>query len=247
VLVQLCATRPGVTIVLCLDELDACLEHQETPEPERHKIAALVNALTEADGLPIRLLCTTIRPPEQVADGILAPLLSRAAQICLRPFTRADLDEMLSELAQAHLGLQLSNADLALLYRQSGGWPFFAKLLLACLGETEPGDDRLTRAFDLAARHSVVGEAMEHIFRNYFDRHEKALVIALAGQHGTLAAEQIAQLGPQAARAADRLTARNFLQTDATGSYSFRIGMLAAWFRQWSKYEEMAETYRSVE
>ena len=45
VLEQLCNSLAGETVVLCLDELDACLEHQETPAPERGKILGLVNAL----------------------------------------------------------------------------------------------------------------------------------------------------------------------------------------------------------
>lgn len=248
VLGQLCAAAPGTTIVLCVDELDACLEHQETPEIERRRIAALVNALAGAlDGpsnLPIRLLCTMIRPPERLPGG-LAPLLRHARQVHLPPFSRPDLDEMLSELAQAHLGLQLSEDDLALLYRQSGGWPFFAKLLLVSLGKTEAGADRLERAIEAAARYGVVGEAVEHIFRNYFDPNEKALIVELAGEHGSLTAEQIAQDAPQLAAAAGRLTARHFVALDAEGRYEFRIGLLAAWFRQWSKFKEMTETYHA--
>lgn len=240
---QLCAVAPGVTVVLCLDELDACLEHQETPDAEARKIAALVNALAAQEDLPIRLLCTTIRPPDQVADGCLAPLLRRAAQFRLAPFARGDSDEMLVELAAAHLGLRLTDDDLTAFYRQSGGWPFFAKLLLVCLGETEPGDNRPARALDLAARHTALTEALEHIFRNYFDRNEKALVIALVEGHGRLSATQIARLGPAAAAAANRLAERSFLQIEADGSLSFRIGLLAKWFPLWSKYAEMAEAY----
>jgi hypothetical protein len=245
VLEQLCNSLAGETVVLCLDELDACLEHQETPAPERGKILGLVNALVSRDDLPIRLLCTMIRLPMSVTAAEMNPFLERAAPIRLTPFARPEMDEMLTELAQAHLNLRLSSEDLDSLYCQSGGWPFFAKVALVCLGEAEPGPGRLTRALEAAARHVAVSEAMEHIFRNYFDRNEKALVIAL-GQRGGVTGmhvEQIEHLGAELAMAARRLAARDFLQIDANGRCTFRIGLLAAWFRQWSKLEEMAQIY----
>ncbi len=195
VLERLCDSVAGRTVVLCLDELDACLEHQETPISERSKILALVNALVSRDDLPIRLLCTMIRLPTSVWTAEMAPFLERVALIRLAPFARRDLDEMLVELAQAHLGLRLSSEDLASLYYQSGGWPFFAKVALVCLGEAEPGPDRLTRALEAAARHIAVSEAMEHIFRNYFDRNEKALVIALGQRGGRRAGNGCAPIG----------------------------------------------------
>ncbi len=44
--------------------------------------------------------------------------------------------------------------------------------------------------------------------------------------------------------AARQLAARDFLQIDANGCCTFRVGLLAAWFRRWRKLEEMAEMYR---
>lgn len=245
VLARLCTAAGGKTAVLCLDEVDACLEHQETPDAERYKIAALLNALAQEDGLPIRLLCTMIRLPSGLPPAALATFFARAVLIRLAPFSPEDLSEMLAELAQAHLGLRLTPDDLAILYEQSGGWPFFAKVGLVCLGEAEPGPEQMARALAAAARHPAVNEAMEHIFRHYFDRDEKALVIALARAAGSrLEGGQVERLGPAFTAVARRLVARDFLQVDAAGRYSFRVGLLAPWFRQWGKFEEMAETYR---
>lgn len=244
VLRDLCKAAAGRTVVLCLDEVDACLEHQETPADERPKIAALLNALVVEDDLPIRLLCTMIRLPASLPSDALAPFFDRAVVIRLAPFTKEDLDEMLIELAQAHLDLHLRAKDLDALYQQSGGWPFFAKVGLVCLGEAEPGPERMARALAAAARHAAVNEAMEHIFRHYFDRDEKALVIALAHAAGNrMAAAQVERPGTGWAAAARRLAARDFLQVDEAGRYSFRIGLLGPWFRQWSKFEEMVEMY----
>ena len=86
---------------------------------------------------------------------------------------------------------------------------------------------------------------MEHIFRNYFDGDEKALAVALARTPGAAPAAGAAASGlsPRAALALERLAARNYLQLEPGGRCGFRIGLLAAWFRQWSKFAEMVETY----
>ncbi len=261
---RLCAAAPGLTLVLCLDELDVCLEHQEAPAAERAKIAALVDGLARRGDLPVRLLCTMIRQPERMAPGTLGGLLDRSTLIYLPPFSRADLDEMVNELALAHLGVSLTSAELETFYRESGGWPFFAKLILVALGECAldecaldewapaecalakcaPDGRRVERAVELAALHPAVGEAVAHVFRHYFDRHEKALVIELARQQGRLSAERVARLRPELTAAADSLVKRNFVEPDPDGGYRFRVGLLGPWFRQWSKFQELAETYR---
>lgn len=242
-LAALFAGQPGGTVVLCLDELDVCLEHQETPPAERARIAALIDGLGEREDLPVKLLCTMIRQPERLATGIAPDLLQRATLIHLPPFSGPDLDQMVAELASEHLGLELKAGDLASIYRASGGWPFFAKVLLVTLGESAPGARRLEHGCEQAAVHPAVTEAVAHIFRHYLDKNEKCFMIELARRQGRLTAGQAAELGAAGRSAADQLVKRFFVARDPNGGYEFRIGLLAAWFQQWSKFQELAETY----
>jgi hypothetical protein len=151
---------------------------------------------------------------------------------------------MLSELGAAHVGLTFTEAELTTLYRASGGWPFFAKLLLVSLGEAAAEPDPLPAALDLALRHPAIGEALGHIFRHYFDRGEKTLAVELARRSGELSGRELAALGPDATAAAASLTERFFVEQAPDGACRFRVGLLAPWFRQWSKFAEHAETYR---
>jgi hypothetical protein len=241
---SLCRCEPGTTVVLCIDELDVCLEQQETPAAERAQIAALVDAIVERADLPVKLLCAMIRRPERLPAGAAPRFVSQAARIQLPPFSRGDMDEMLSELGAAHLGRTFSDDDLATVYAASGGWPFFAKLLLISLGEAEAGAERLDVALEQAPRHPAFGEAMAHVFRHYFDRGEKSFVMELARCGGALSPASLTALGPEASVAATSLVGRFFVDLDPDGAYRFRIGLLGPWFRQWSKFAEHSETYR---
>src|SRR6185503_13805705 len=150
------------------------------------KILGLANTLVEITDLPIRLLLTMARLLD-VPEARSSPLIAKSEQIHLHPFSKADLDAMVKGL----LGQEIPLRDLQRLFELSGGWPYFAKLLLIYLAELTPDETWIDRALERAITHSGVELTLENIYAKHFDDDEKALVLLLAKRGGEVSAEEM--------------------------------------------------------
>ncbi|MCA9924178.1 MAG: ATP-binding protein, partial [Anaerolineales bacterium] len=109
----------GKTIVICIDEFDSILEHGT--DAEQAKILALVDAVAQADRLPVKFLLTLVWLPDVPTNHAM----TRITVPRLAPFSQDDLNEMVSELMAWRVHL-LTPDVRAELFRLSGGWPYFA-------------------------------------------------------------------------------------------------------------------------
>ncbi len=219
------------TIVICIDEFDSILEHGS--DVDRAQILALVEAVAQADALPVKFLLTLVRLPDCPADYAMA----QVTVYRLAPFSEDDLNEMVSELMawRAHL---LTTEVRAELFRLSGGWPYFAKLLLVCLAEEAPGEGWFERAVQKAVAHPLLEHSLSHIYIRHFNEAEKAALLFLV-KHGEPLSATVRDRLPSAWQTAVcQLVQRHYLTIDAAGNYQFCIGLLANWFPQWIRYEE---------
>jgi hypothetical protein len=226
-------------VILCIDELDSML--QDSPPKERGEILGVINALLEAHHLPLRLLLTTTRPPGELESTSASPLTAKSEQIRLRPFSKPDLDEMV--LGILGRDVPLSPQDLQLIFDLSGGWPYFAKLLLLHFAQLTPGTANLEQAASIAIRDNALRQSMEHIYNKHFSDSERAVFLLLAKRGGRITIEEMQVGGIAFQVAAQRLVERDFLLHEADGSYHFRIGLLQGWFSQWPRLDDEARVY----
>lgn len=234
---RLLDSNPGKMTTLCIDEFDSMVI--DAPVSERGSILALINALVESSDLPIKLLLTIVRVP-QIPEAHASPLFTKSTPIPLPPFSKADLDEMVTELLVDE-AKDLSAPDLNRLYQLSGGWPYFAKLLLVHMSDLSPGDTWLDQAVVKAIKDRSGEVAIKHIYTHHFDDQEKMIALLLAQQEGKIKAEEVSFLDISLQTAAKELVNRHFVIIDNSGNYLFRIGFLTHWFRSWARFEEEVE------
>lgn len=232
---QLLAPISNKTIVICIDEFDSIVE--EAAQTEKSRILGLANTLVEITDLPIRLLLTMSRLLD-VPEARSSPLIAKSEQIHLRPFSKADLDEM----AKGLLGQEISPQDLQRLFELSGGWPYFAKLLLIYLAELTPNETWIDRALERAIAHAGVELTLENIYTKHFDDGEKALILLLAKRGSSISMEEMSVVGVSLRTAAAELVRRDFVSKDDRDiGYHLCVGFLTKWFPKWVRFEEEVE------
>ena len=231
---------PDKILVLCIDEFDSLLLHSALKPEEREKILGMIQELVESGEVPVKLLFTMSRIPD--ASGTRTPpVIAKAEQVLLSPFKKEDFNEMVSSLMRQQEHLQsedIARLDSGRLYDLSGGWPFFAKLLLMHLvNKSAPNQDGLDRALEKALLDTGAEQTLNDIYTRHFDDNEKSILLLLAKRDGRISAKEMSVVGDSLREAAANLTRRNFISRDGGGNYTFRIGYLAKWFPQWSRFE----------
>jgi AAA-like domain len=233
---QLLTPVSSKIVVISIDEFDSILE--EVAPTEKYEILRLTLTLAEMNDLPIRLLLTLSRIPEE--GSYSQQLFSKSQPISLDPFMKEDLDDMVKGI----LGQPdyVSTQDLQRLFDLSGGWPYFAKLLLECLLNQQPDTRSLDLASEQAIKHTLVEQALNHIYMWHLSDSEKAMMLLLAKQGGHISAEEMSVVGVSLRTGIAELVRRGYVvKDDNDGSYRFRIGFLKEWFPRWVKFDEEVE------
>jgi hypothetical protein len=235
------------TVVFCIDELDSIIEKRQTPQEEKRKILGLISSLIEASDLPIKMLLTMAHDPGKLESTRTSGLVAISQRIRLRPFTRNDLDEMIIDLTRSDM--LLSSDDMDRLFELTGGWPYFAKLLLSNLSNQAGRRIDLARALEESLDNLAAQRALENIFDWHFDRAEKTLMLLLASHNGYITREEITaaggrlELGDMLNEAAHELVDRGYVMVSSDDGYCFRIGYLKEWFPRWARFVGEIETY----
>ncbi len=233
-------STPDKTLVLCIDEFDSLLLHGALKREEREKILGMVQELVESSEAPVKMLFTMSRIPD-TQDTRTSPVIAKAEQVHLNPFKKQDFDEMVHGLLRRQeqlLSADIQRIDLDRLYDLSGGWPFFAKLLLMHLVKIIPNDEWLDQALEKAiAEPGGIQQTLDDIYAKHFNDNEKAMILLLASNAGRISAEEMSVLGDSLREGAANLAKRHFISRDDGGNYTFRIGYLATWFPRWRRFE----------
>lgn len=218
---------PLKTFVICIDELDSML-FDNPDRRERYQIMGLLVSFMEMTELPFKLLLTMTRLPTFEGEDYSPHLRYKAEQVPLAPFSRQDQAVMLAGIVGKNT---LSNMEIDDLYKLSGGWPYFTKVLLESL-ETIPRDDNwIENGLMGAIENPSLDMALRHIFEQHFDSDEKAFVQLLVANNGNIGADRVMGLSIELRRAASSLTARGYLIANEDGGYRFRVGLLQSYFR----------------
>lgn len=224
-------------IIVFVDEFDSIIE-QSLPM-EGAKILKLINTFITDTNLPFSLVMTLVKKPD-LGEG---KAFAQHDMWSLLPFPIEDISLMFSTL------LALSDQDPKInlipeIYQLSGGWPYFAKLLMLCLAEQKKDSWDLTSAATAAVNHPLLERAIDHIYSKHFTWQEQSVMLMLALDKGTLSAEAVLAGGVEMETAVSRLIQRNYLKKHANGDIRFRIGLLNYWFPQWIRFHEEVEAHR---
>jgi hypothetical protein len=210
-------------VLVCLDEFDAILN--DAVEEEKKKILTLLDALAVSEfACPVRLLLTVARIPE--GDGSTThPHLAKSLCLRLRPFGESDLVEMVQSLTAGTLNV--STIEMQRIYAASGGWPYFAKLILVSVPDKMETEDWLGEAIGAGCQNDNLQQTLANIYFKHFDEAEKATLLLLA-ENGSV---------PEGLNStAERLVERDFLQPLAQGGFAYRIGLMLMWLKGWENY-----------
>ncbi len=233
---NLLAMAPPQKLILAIDEFDSILVESMRvagSAAEARRILDFVQMLVAHLSPHVRLLLTMTGIPHHLPD--LADLLALFTCVQLHPFPKTDMDTMILDIVQDEH--PLTDADLAMIYDLSGGWPYYAKLLLTCLADLPPSPDHIQAAMQLAVQHEGAAQTLANIYEVHLDDHEKQLILLLVARHGRLAAVEMATLGREIQLAAQRLAAKDLLEAAPDGHWRLRVAFLVPWFRSWARYD----------
>ncbi len=247
---RLLAYLPGVTFVIFLDELDKIQHHADSLQ--QTKILSLVRLLVEAEDLPLAFVMSVLREiPGQ--DGLGSPLA--VEEIRLQPFDPEDTAGLIRALLAPAAGPALGPDAVAWLERETGGHPYFVKLLLAMACDAlapgaRPGP---ATAHDLqcavrnapASRRKQLADVLQSVYRDYLNDSEREILwwLAMAPEGRITNAELRASLG-RLRTAAEELVQRSYLARTEDGGCRLRLGWFRDWLRGWSEAQSELERLR---
>jgi hypothetical protein len=228
---KLLTLAPHTTFVLCIDEFDSLVLKCEPPE--QTAILDFTFYLAEQSGLPLVLLFTMNSPTEQVETAYPTRFLAKATAIPLHPLNRADTAELVSALLAPHYGVDV--AAHRLIFKLSGGHPYFIKLILQSVLETfhENGPPlSLTTAMVREALPRALSSleawlAVNNTIQTHLSQRERLALRWLTDQQGRATWDRAGAH----TEALQELVRRQYLQHSADGFISFKIGFLYHWLR----------------
>jgi hypothetical protein len=244
VLQDLCKNLEGKTIILLIDELDSILVDNCVGE-EKGKVLGIINALVEASYLPLKLVLTTTIHPDKWPALAHSSLVYHYELIQLHPFSAPDLQEMSTSLCGLlHEKIVLQEEDQDRLYELSGGWPYFAKMVLSYLVQfPRPGQDNqawFKVAVEKALQDSRLSVALNQIYDRTLDDSERVILVFL--QKGPISVSEANTLVSKFQEALQRLVERDYIE-NKNDCYCYRSGLVQAWFRQWIRLDEQIQYF----
>ncbi len=246
--VHLIGPQDGQGVLVCVDEFETILT--SSPQPEQDKILGLITHIIEQTDLPLTFFLTMTGLTKSIQESYRSSFAAVAEIIRLEPFDLETTQDMVTGLLQGQV--DFPPALVAHLFRLSGGYPYFSKLLLANLLERYPprGKEPLTVSEDMlkqtvrdAAHDPRADIAVKNIYQVHFDDLEKRIVLLLAGrgEGGRLTLEELDIMGVSLKTAARRLAQRCYLKGHDDGSFGFHVTFLGHWLRSWIEFEEEQE------
>lgn len=233
----LLALAPNRKLVLFIDEFDSILENarQLGGALEAAQVIELVQAIDQADGFAAQLVLTVAHLPDPGSEVAASSPFASAELIALGPFPDRDLWLMAREIAGKEHPLTVD--DLAALSELSGGWPYFAKLLLYHLAELPSGPGQLAAAVSGALTNTGADATIADIYDKHLRNEEKRLLLLLAARKGCLLGSEMRLLDEDLHAAAAALHQRGYVSLEGGDGCRFRIAFLTHWFPKWTRYD----------
>lgn len=225
-------------LILAIDEFDSILvasTRATGSTEEANRIVGLAHALVEDSSSNVRLLFSMAAIPDKLPDIRQSSLIIESTLIPLHPFPKPDMDTMVLDIVRDEH--PMTDTDLDVIYELSGGWPYYAKLLLECMADVAPSPDQMQLAVQTAVRHEGATHTIADIYDIHLNDDQKKLVLLLATHNGQMTGPEMAVAGTAIHAAAMQLAGKDVVQTEPDGGCRFRIAFLAPWFPHWLRYE----------
>ena len=222
--------------LLCVDDFDKIVRNASSVELPR--ILGLVQSLIEKSDLPILLFFTMTSLPEALRQATASTLLAKSHIFSLPLLTQHELHCMALGIVQPPLSWEVEDTNW--LYQQSGGHPYYAKLILKyCLPPLAPALSRppLEEALNEALKYLHTTHAIEDLNRSCYNLAEWEVLLLLAQRQGPLARQELKMGSTRHLTAALRLTKRHYL-LEKDGYFDFQIGLFAHLLRSWEQFTE---------
>jgi hypothetical protein len=226
------------TFLICIDELDSMMKNAG---PEANKVLALVDYIIRAD-LPLTVCITLSRLPEAFSLSTEPLEISKATIVNLGPFSFEETVEIVEGL----LGNDISLTPEAMrsLYRQTGGHPYFVKLILNYAirrywtAELQSITVEMLHSNLLDAVSDIqVNNVVKNIYDIHFSPEEQVIALLLARQQSPVLPATLQTMGPAYKAAAHSLVQRGYLTLTPDDNIDWQIAFLGALIRDWEDYE----------
>lgn len=248
---RLLAYLPGVVFVIFLDELDKIQRHADALQ--QTKILSLIRFLVESEDLPVAFVISVLQDiPGQA--GLGSPLA--VEEVRLQPFSLQDTWLMAEALLGPHQALAPDAQGW--LARQTGGHPYFLKLLLAmtCDAHGAPAigsTPAVLTAKDLEcamrgaspARRRQLNDVLQNVYREYLNDSEREILWWLAtAQGGRVTGAELRTALGRLRTAVEELIDRSYVDRAPDGGCELRIGWLRDWLRSWPESQSELDRLR---
>ena len=245
---HLSSSLPTITYLVCVDEFEEIV--RTVGGEESLRIDALIHHLSGESSLPVNLFFTMTSLPPLVSYSIPTPFTSMAEMVDLQPLSTTETVGMIQELLAGKVILAEEQAYK--LAHLSGGHPYFTKLLLANLldsNRTIPwlaSEADCDQAVAAAVQDSRAQLAVKNLYQHHFNDEERFILIWLAGRDEPLETSEVQSISITHLTAARELVRRDYLSEKA-GGFDYRIRYLHLWLRDWEEYGEERERLHIVD
>ena len=214
-------------VVVGIDEIDSVIIDQVDENSKREILGCILRMVTFEKG--VKVILTSARPSSQIERFRASSLISKSHEILLQPFSKADLEDLLHSLAP---NLPASNGENIM--QMSGGWVYYAKAILYHLLQFPAGDSQYLEQARLAAVKSI-SQTCDHLYRYHWSEDERRVLWLLTNKEN-IQTDVFNNLDVPLRTAIRELTERGYI-IEKDGHYSFRVVLIADWFRNWTRRE----------
>ncbi len=230
----------GVTFVVFIEQIDNIA--YDVGEIELKQIYGLMHFIIEKTGVPFLFFISSSTDLPQIYGSLPA-----SHKVVLHPFDRADADEMIRELLKGYA--DISSELLDRIYGNTGGHPYFIKLLLyEAFRQQESFDHNIfsLHLLELAYKHAMknpnVADIFSNIYRVYLTDPQRHILLLFASREGNmLTGKELSYIQVELRTAVRQLADRDYLIENRDGGYRLRVGLMGEWFKGWAQFELEAE------
>jgi hypothetical protein len=215
------------TVVVGIDEIDSIILEQVDEDSRREILGSILRLVTFEKG--IKVILTSVKPSSQIEKFRASSLVSKSHEIFLRPFSKAELDDLLNSIAP-----NLPASDSEYIMHVSGGWVYYAKAILFHLLQLSSDGSQHLETARLAAVESIA-QTCEHLYRHHWNEDERRVLWLLTNKE-KIQSELINNLDVSFLTAVRELTERGYI-SKVDGFYSFRVFLIADWFKNLTRRE----------
>lgn len=230
--------RPKKTMVLIIDKLDYALANRVTNA--KTGLQVLLFLRTMLDRLPLKLLFSVTRDPASNSFPVNFgdDFFSESRPVFLGPLEGLDFQDMVQ--TSLNRPRWLVDSHISFVYEQSGGWPYFAKVVLSHMerrfrsNRNDP--ECLHDVLEEVAKDRSLIVVLNEIYENHFDNYERYAIALLADRADLCDSDEplkdSGSFGDALRNALTSLKTRSYVRYyEQRRAHCLLVGLMAHWHR----------------